>query len=349
MDMTPTSSRLVLVTLPFEEQWRAHLQSLAPHLQVEVRPARHLDDIPREVWQHVEILYTVHLLPTPEQAPKLRWVQLYSAGADRALDHPLFRTGTIFSTASGVHTINGAEYVLMMILAWFHRLPQLLSWQSKGQWPPNAVRGYGISSGAELLPEELRGKTIGIVGYGSIGREVARQAAAFGMHVLALQRGDDHRDRGFLFPDVGDPAGTLPERYYTFEQLHELLRVCDVVLAAVPLTEQTRNLFDEAAFRAMKPDAFFINIARGEVCDEAALIRALQEHTIAGAALDVFSQEPLPAESPLWHLPNVLLSPHIMGLTPHYGERAWLIFEENFRRYLAGEPMLNVVDKQLQY
>jgi phosphoglycerate dehydrogenase-like enzyme len=342
--MTQTSSRFVLITQPFEERWRAHLQSLAPHLHVEVRQARHLDDIPREMWQHVEILYTLRLLPTPELAPNLHWVQLYSAGADRVLDHPLFHTDTIFSTASGVHTIIGTEYVLMMMLAWFHRLPQLLSWQSKGQWPPNTVR-----FGPSLLAEELRGKTIGIVGYGSIGREVARLAAAFGMRVLALQRGDDRRDRGFLFPDVGDPLGNVPERYYTFEQLYDLLHVCDVVLAAVPLTEQTRNLFDDAAFRAMKPDAFFVNIARGEVCDEPALIRALQEHTIAGAALDVFSQEPLPVESPLWHLPNVLLSPHVMGLTPHYGERAWMIFEENFRRYLAGEPMLNVVDKQLQY
>lgn len=341
--MASTSSRIALIAMPFEEQWRAHLQNLAPHLQIEVRPVRQLEDISPEIWQHVEILYTLHIVPAPEQAPKLRWVQLYSAGANHVLDHPLFHTETIFTTASGVHTVNGAEYVLMMILAWFHRLPQLMAWQSRGQWPPDRERN------SKAVPEELRGKTIGIVGYGSIGREVARQAAAFGMRVLALQRRDDHRDHGFIFPNVGDPLGTIPERYYTFTQLHELLHECDVVVVAVPLTPQTRNLFDEAAFKAMKPGAFLVNIARGEVCDEAALIRALQEHTIAGAGLDVFSQEPLPPESPLWHLPNVLLSPHIMGLTPHYDERAWMIFEENFRRYMAGVSMMNVVDKQLQY
>jgi phosphoglycerate dehydrogenase-like enzyme len=164
-----------------------------------------------------------------------------------------------------------------------------------------------------------------------------------------MQRGTDHRDHGFQFPGVGDPEGRLPERYYSPEQLHEMLSESDIVLIAVPLTPQTQGMFDKAAFHAMKSTAFLVNIARGDVCNEADLISALQEKQIAGAALDVFQQEPLPSDSPLWHLPNVFISPHISGLTPEYDKRVAMIFAENLRRYLAGEPLYNVVDKQLGY
>jgi phosphoglycerate dehydrogenase-like enzyme len=200
-----------------------------------------------------------------------------------------------------------------------------------------------------FVPEELNGKTIGIVGYGSIGRHVARLADVFGMRVLAMKRNPQHADVGFQFTDVGDPEGALPDRYYTPHQLHALLSESDVVLIAVPLTPQTQELFDEAAFQAMKSTAFLVNIARGGVCKETALIDALKQQRIAGAALDVFHQEPLPPDHPLWHLPNTFISPHIAGLTPHYNERAATIFEENLRRYLAGEPLYNIVDKTEGY
>jgi phosphoglycerate dehydrogenase-like enzyme len=141
----------------------------------------------------------------------------------------------------------------------------------------------------------------------------------------------------------------LPNRYYTSDQLHEMLGESDIVVIAVPLTPQTRGMFDQAAFQAMKPTAFLVNIARGDVCNEASLIRALEDQQIAGAALDVFHQEPLPSDSLLWKLPNVFISPHITGLTPQYDERVAMIFEENLRRYLAGEPLYNVVDKSRGY
>jgi phosphoglycerate dehydrogenase-like enzyme len=282
-------------------------------------------------------------LPTPEQAPNLRWVQLYSAGADYLFHHPLFHTHVTFTTASGVHAIPIAEYVLTMVLARFHRLPTLLNLQKQRDWPSSTVRS------TQLMPEELRGKTIGIVGYGSIGRQVARLAQAFGMRILAMQRGTDHRDRGYQIANVGDPEGTLPERYFAPEHLHQMLADCDVVVITVPLTSSTQGMFNEAAFQAMKSSAFLVNIARGEVCNESDLIRALQEKQIAGAALDVFEHEPLPPESPLWHLPNVLLSPHISGQNPQYDERAAALFAENLRRYMVGEPLLNVVDKAHGY
>lgn len=341
---TNNKSHVVLSTYQLDSQWVERLQSLSPALQIEQRPVHSLKEIPDNLWQEVEILYSfAGTFPSPEQVPLLRWVQLYSAGANRILDQPLFHTSVIFTTASGVHASNIAEYVLMVILDWFHHFPLLQQWQQRGQWPPASERA------SLFMADELRGKTIGIVGYGSIGRQVARLASAFGMRVLAMQHGSDHRDRGFQFPGIGDLEGTIPERYYTPDQLHEMLSQSDVVVIAVPMTPQTRGMFDAAAFRAMRPTAFLVNIARGGIIDEGALIDALEEKQIAGAALDVFQQEPLPSTSPLWHLPNVFISPHITGLTPQYNERVLMIFYENLRRYLAGEPLLNVVDKAQGY
>ena len=248
-----------------------------------------------------------------------------------------------FTTTSGIHAIPIAEYVLAMMLAWFHRLPTLLDLQKKAEWPPNSVRN------TQLLPQELQGKTIGIVGYGSIGRQVARLAQGFGMHVLAMARGSDHRDRGYQIVNVGDPEGTIPERYYAPEQLYTMLAACDVVVIGVPLTPSTRGMFNEAAFKAMKSTAFLVNIARGDVCNESDLTRALEQKQIAAAALDVFEHEPLPSNSPLWQLPNVFISPHISGLTTKYDERAAALFAENLPHYMIGEPLLNVVDREQGY
>jgi phosphoglycerate dehydrogenase-like enzyme len=343
-DMT-NKSHVVLITAPFEAHWQERLQHLSLNLQIEQWSTRSGTPVPVDLWQEVEILYTSFAtpLPSPEQALRLRWVQLYSAGPDPILNHPLFQTSAIFTTASGVHAVNMAEYVFTVVLAWFHRFSRMLEWQQRGQWPSQAERS------SVLVAEELRGKTIGIVGYGSIGRHIARLANAFGMRVLAIQRRADHHDHGFVFPGIGDPEGTLPDRYYTPHELHGLLSESDVVVIAVPLTAKTRELFDDAAFQAMKSTAFLVNIARGEVCNEAALVRALEEKRIAGAALDVYHQEPLPPNHPLWHLPNVFLSPHTAGLTPQYDERAATIFAENLRRYLVGEPLYNVVDKTQGY
>jgi phosphoglycerate dehydrogenase-like enzyme len=339
------TSRMVLITAPIEDHWLNRLQSLSPDLHIERWLPHSGAAIPASLWQVVEILYTSFAtpLPSPEHAPLLRWVQLYSAGPDPIVDQPLFQSSTTFTTASGVHAINMAEYVFTVVLAWFHRLPLILSWQRQEQWPSSAERS------TLLVPEELKGKTIGIAGYGSIGRQIARLANAFGMRILAMQRSADHSDHGFQFPEVGDPEGTLPDRYYTPAQLHAMLSESDVVVIAVPLTPQTHELFDEAAFQAMKSTAFLVNIARGGVCKETALTDALRQQRIAGVALDVFHQEPLPPNHHLWQLPNTFISPHIAGLSPHYNERAATIFEENLRRYLAGESLYNVVDKARGY
>jgi phosphoglycerate dehydrogenase-like enzyme len=338
--MTDSIHVLVLTQAPMPEHLLARLRAVSPRVVVEQRTAETLEEL-GNVWQEVEVLYTTRLAPLPEAAPRLRWVQGHSAGVDQLLGHPLLRS-VILTTSSGIHAPAMAEYILMMILAFAHRLPRMIEHQRRAEWPQQRW--------ALFVPLELRDATVGIVGYGSIGRETARLAHAFGMRVLALKRHvDQPADDGWRLPDVGDAAGKYAARLFAPDQLHAMLAECDYVVIAAPLTPETRGLLGAAEFQAMKREAVIINVARGGVIDEAALIDALRTRVIGGAALDVFEQEPLPADSPLWQLPNVILSPHVSGFTPHYDERALALFAENLRRYVAGEPLLNVVDVQRGY
>jgi phosphoglycerate dehydrogenase-like enzyme len=330
----------ILITAPVDDAALARARSLAPDRAC----VYNLDgDFPDEMWTDAVILYSSGELPDPARAPALRWVQLYSAGADNAISHPLFEGPALFTSASGSHAVPIAEHVMGMVLSWHCRFRYLEDLRRQRRWPPGEERERQFST------PDLWGMTIGIVGYGSIGRQVGRLATAFGMRVLALQRGADHRDRGYIFPGVGDPEGALPERYYAPAELHELLAASDVVVIAVPLTPGTRGMFDTAAFRAMRRHALLVNIARGAVCEEAAMLAALREGRVAGAALDVFAQEPLPASSPFWAMENVLISPHISGYSAGTSARAAEVWLENLRRYLAGEPLLNVVSKEHRY
>ena len=338
--MTDSIHVLVLTQAPMPEHLLARLRAVSPRVIVEQRTAETLEEL-GNVWQEVEVLYTTGLAPLPEAAPHLRWVQGHSAGVDQLLGHPLLRS-VILTTSSGIHAPAMAEYILMMILAFAHHLPRMIEHQQRAEWPQQRW--------AMFVPQELRDATVGIVGYGSIGREAARLARAFGMRVLALKRHvDQPADDGWRLPDAGDAAGEYAARLFAPDQRQAMLAECDYVVIAAPLTPETRGLLGAAEFQAMKREAVIINVARGGVIDEAALIDALRTGVIGGAALDVFEQEPLPADSPLWQLPNVIISPHVSGFTPHYDERALALFAENLRRYVAGEPLLNVVDVQRGY
>ncbi len=254
--------------------------------------------------------------------PRLRWVHTISAGVDHLLFPELRELDTILTNASGVFNVPIAETVMAYILAVVKRLPEFWAHQRERRW--------------EKLPlRELRGQTVGIVGLGDIGAEVARLCRAFGMRVLGLRRR----------PAPSDVADEVmpPDR------LRDLLARSDFVVIAVPLTPETRGMMGRAELAAMKPDAWLINISRGAVVDEEALIEVLQEGRIGGACLDVFAQEPLPSESPLWDLPNVIITPHNSWSSPHIEEREIDLFLENLRRYVAGQPLLNVVDKQAGY
>jgi len=260
-----------------------------------------------------------------EAAPRLRWVQLTSAGADRLLGSGFSEQGVRVTTVSGLHATPIGEFVLCAMLMFAKGAPTSMRAQVRHEW-------------ARFAPTELRGKTVGVVGMGNIGREVGRLARAFGCRVVGTTRSASERE-------------TTPDGYEVLPaaELRRLLGESDYVVLSVPLTEETRGMIDEAELHAMKPTAVLVNIARGAVVVEQALARALRDGWIAGAALDVFEKEPLPAESPFWDMENVILTPHISGGTEIYNERAVAIFTDNLRRYLAGEPLRNVVDPARGY
>jgi len=331
----------ILTQSPIPDPLIETLRSVSPRLAVTHRTAHSLDELGSDAWHGVEVLYTTGLLPPPEVAPDLRWVQGHFAGVDSVIEHPLLKRVKLTS-ASGIHAPEMGEYVLMMMLAFAHHLPRMIQHQRQAEWPKERW--------ALFAPQELRGSTVGIAGYGSIGREVARLARAFGMRVLATKRDLSHMtDSGWELPEVGDASAGHVDRLFAPEALVDMLGECDYVVLSLPLTPETRGLINAEALKRMKSSAVLINISRGGVIDEAALIDALRAGTIGGAALDVFEREPLPASSPLWELPNVILSPHVSGFTLRYDERAMTLFAENLRRYIAGQVLLNEVDLQRGY
>jgi len=261
------------------------------------------------------------------KARNLRWLQQWSAGADWLLRYPQAASGEwVLTNASGVHAIPISEHILALMLAFARQLNEVMRAQVRHEWkPPGWQRVF-----------ELADKTMLLIGVGAIGARTARLASALGMHVLGVRR---------------RPTDNVPgvEAMFGPEQLLDLLPQADFVVLTVPLTHQTRGMIGEQELRAMKPTAYIINIGRGGTIQESALIRALQEGWIAGAGLDVFENEPLPADSPLWDMSNVIITPHYAGSTPHYNERALAILLDNLRRYRAGEPLLNVVDKAAGY
>lgn len=287
------------------------------------------------------------------RAPRLRWVHSATSGVERALTPAARARGIIVTNARGVFTRPIAEHVLMLILAISRRLPQLLELQRERTWQP-------------LQGVELRELTIGIVGYGSIGRAVASLAGAFGARVIALRRQPDASARGI--DDARTPATSLPPaegavsdadldfpfspaplRIVGPEGLHALLAASDIVVLAAPLTPETENMIDAEALAQMGREAWIINVARGRLIDDRALVDALREHRIGGAALDAFREEPLSSRSPFYDLGNVIVTPHTAWSSARVLDRSIDLFCENLRRYSSGEALLNVVDPGAGY
>jgi len=229
------------------------------------------------------------------------------------------------------------EYVLMALLMLGHKLPEAIALQKEHKWGNNASRS--------LQPLELRGSTVGIVGYGSIGREVARLLYPLGVNVLAAKRDlMKLEDSGYTPVGLGDPMGHYFKRLYPIEGLKGMLKDCDFVVLTLPLTPETKHLFSTEMFDAMKPGAYLVNVSRGDLIDENALAQAVRAGKVGGAVLDVFSSEPLPAESPLWSLPEVIITPHISGASTHLVDDVVDLFVENLKRYQENQPLYNVVN-----
>jgi len=330
----------VLVTMKFPEPLLARMRAVSPQIRVT------RDDPERADYSQIDVLYAVSIPRHVAHAPRLQWVQLHMAGPDSLHEHPIYTDTTVpLTTTSGVHAATIAEYAITVLLALAHRVPRMVEWKARGGWPPDEQRW------PLFVPTEVRGATLGLIGYGSIGRELARIAkTAFAMTVLTSKRDpSQRRDPGYCRPGTGDPDGVLPDGWFGPDGLHELLARSDVVVMCAPLTPETRRLFDAKAFGAMKPSAYFINVGRGGSVDETALVQALADGRIAGAAIDVFAQEPPPKGHPLYALDNVIVSPHVSGFLPTYDDHCTDLFTENLRRHLTGAPLLNVVNRSLGY
>jgi len=273
------------------------------------------------------------------RAPHLTWVHSATSGVERALTPAALARDVLVTNARGVFSRPIAEHVLLMILAISRHLPELLELQRERTWQP-------------LEGRELRELTIGIVGYGSLGRSVASLASAFGARVIALRRRPTATDSARAgAPDDGDefPYEATIDRVLGPDGLHELLSESDIVVLAAPLTAETEGMIDEAAIAAMKPESWLINVARGRLIDDTALLRALRDHRIGGAALDTFRDEPLPPSSPYWDLSNVILTPHTAWSSARVLDRSVELFCDNLVRFSRGEPLRNVVDPAAGY
>ena len=268
--------------------------------------------------------------------PKLRWIQVRSAGVNHLAADPPWRHGIAVTNARGVYAIPIGEYVSGMVLRVHQPLDAWRADQVAHRWPDDPT-----------LVSIVRGKTAVIAGYGSIGREVARQLAALGLRIIAVKtRPEIRADPSFRVPGTGDPDGSIPERIVGDANFEAVAREADVLVVTMPLTDATRDIISRSVIDALPERAWFINVARGALMDEPALLDALRGHRLAGAILDVFGEEPLPADSPWWDAPNVIVTPHASGHTLRFFDE---LVVENVRRYLAGEPLLNPVDPERGY
>jgi phosphoglycerate dehydrogenase-like enzyme len=300
-----------------------------PQLEIALRDS--YDGIEDEL-RDAEIVFTISL--SPEQfvtARNLRWIHAPSAAVHQFMFAELQASNVVLTNSTEVHGPVVAEHVMALIFALAKKIPQALAFQQRRMWGQEALWNDGAH------PRELAGATLGLIGVGSIGRRVAQMASALGMRVIAVR---EHVGNGC-------PEGVA--QVFTPDAVNEMLRQSDFVVMAAPLIQATEKLINTERLAVMKPDAYLINVGRGAQVDEAALAEALRGRRIAGAALDVFEHEPLPADSPLWALDNLLITPHTAGLTDKLWHRHYEHFSGNLKRYLSGEPLKFVVDKQKGY
>jgi phosphoglycerate dehydrogenase-like enzyme len=341
----------VVICSYFEEEYIASIHKVDARLQVLYRE----DLVPPPRWpgDHVglrgwrrseegeeeflamlkeaEVLYDFprgHAKDLLQVAPKLRWIQASFAGVGDVIELAgLQDTDVIITRASGVYSGPLAEFAMMALLAHVKDLDRLQRDKADKRW-------------RQAHTDTLYGKTLCVVGMGSIGRAVAVRARSFGVHVVGVKRTVQKDDAAWAYAD----------KLYTTLDLHVALREADYVVVTLPSTPETYRLLDAEAISAMKYGAYFVNVGRGQVVDEGALVEALKSGYLSGAALDVFEEEPLPEDSPLWDLGNVTISPHSTASVPELtNELQAELFRNNLRRYLNGKPLINVLNKKLRY
>jgi phosphoglycerate dehydrogenase-like enzyme len=263
-------------------------------------------------------------------AKKLRWIHSPAAAVHQLMFPELIQSNVVVTNSTGIHGPVVAEHAIMVLLALAKRLPQALQYQAKKVWSQDKLWHE------RPRPREVADATVAVVGMGGIGREFTTRAKALGMKVLAVREN----------PGKGSDGA---DAVYSPAEIDDVLPQADYVLLCTPVTPATTGLINAARLSKMKPDAYLINVGRGPLIDESALVQALREKRIAGAALDVFNEEPLPVDSPFWSLENLLITPHTAAVTERLWERHYRLIAENMKRFLAGDPLLNLVDTKRGY
>ncbi len=327
--------KLLIVIHHRFELWRAPVwfgQRLAerfPHMQVV--QSESFEGVQEDL-RDAEILFAISLSPVQLAITRnLRWVHAPSAAVHQFLFPELVNSNVMLTNSTEVHGPVVAEHVMASIFALAKKIPQASAMQQKHLWGKEAMWTESPR------PREIAGATLGLIGLGSIGRRVARMASLLGMRVFAVREHVEH----------GAPDGV--ETVFAPSEVDKMLAVSDFVVMAAPLVASTEGLMNAERIAKMKPDAFLINVGRGQQVDESALAEALHARRIAGAELDVFEREPLPADSPLWDLDNLLITPHTGSLTAKLWDRHYELFSDNLRRYLSHRPLRFVVDKRKGY
>lgn len=322
--------KLLIVLQHKFELWNAPAW-FAPKLkqafpQLEIVHLSNYEKVEQEL-RDSEIVITWSL--RPEQfavAGKLRWIHSPAAAVHQLMFPELVNSDVIITNARDVHAPVVAEHVIALLFAMAKKIPQAVRLQEKHLWGKD-----------KLEPAEVSDATLGLVGLGSIGREITKRASALGMRVIAVRQN----------PEKGSVEGIA--QLFPPSKLNEMLGEADYVVIAAPRTRETENLFDAQRLAKLKPQACLINVSRGALLDESALADALRNHRLAAAALDVFAEEPLPAGSSLWDLDNLLITPHTAAVTNKLWDRHYALVHENLCRFLAGQPLLGLVDKQKGY
>lgn len=330
-----------LCSLPLPDAWFDELRTRMPDVAVHrMDPA---SPPAPEVLGRVDLLHTSEWLPASADVPALRLVQLDTSGVDHVRGTSLWESGVPIATLGGIAPVPMAEYALMSILELAHRMPLIARHRLDRSWPSNAERL------ASLTPRELAGSTVGIVGYGRIGREISRLATTFGMRVLGVSRSGARVPAAEKFDTGRQAIDEDPAELFPIDRLDEVLRRSDFLVVVVPLTELTRGLIGAAQLDLLPAGAFVVDIARGGIVDEAALLARLRDGRIGGVALDVFEEEPLGPESVWWTEPGALITPHVAGLAPQYHAQTLDLVVENLTRLAENRPLLNEVDRAAGY
>jgi len=324
----------ILVDVPL---YQAGIQLLRGEKNLELDCIESPEDRPRALdpvrIRDVHVLFCSVPPSNFQEMRALQWIQIASSGYSQLFGLDLPSRGIRATNCRGCLDVPVAEWNISMMVNLLRDIPQLLRNQAATVWDRSAI-----------FQREIRGLTVGLWGYGGIGRETARLARNMGLRVHVLTRnGIGSRKNDYYIPGAGDPEGVLPDRVFRAGEEMDFLRGLDFLIVSLPLTRATDGLIGERELQALPRRAFLLNPARGPIIQERALLRALEEKWIAGAALDTHYQYPLPIEHPLWRMRNVILTPHISGssLSPHFAERLWDLFGQNVKRFTSGGKLLN--------